>query len=88
MKNVINDFNPKSDDLQARIDAVNAAFQDLKNAINNYTQTNEHAERKHGVTGFLSGLVSIESVLKNIGSQVKEHRIKVAEEANENDYTR
>lgn len=65
--------------LETRIDAVDAAFQNLKNAISGYTATNEHTERKYGDVSFLSGLMSIENELTKIRDQVELYRISAAE---------
>jgi hypothetical protein len=88
MKYIIKDLNPKSDDLQAREDDVNIAFQNLKDAITNYTQTDEHCKRKYGEKDLLSALGNIENELKNIGSQVHAHIVSVAGITGENGYTK
>jgi predicted transcriptional regulator len=86
MSNVINDYNPKSADLQEREDALNNAFQQLKDAIRDYTNTQEHGERKHGVVNYLSALASIENELRSMKEQTTAHRNKIAEQNNQKDY--
>lgn len=78
MKHIINDLNPRSNDLAARINAVDTAFQNLKEAISGYTQTNEHMEREYGTESFLDGLREIEAELASVSKQVETYRLSTA----------